>query len=451
MVSTTLRTFDINGSDLSGSNGTANRTYTLPYASVSGAGIKIWVNGAMLHQGDDFSLSANVITFLNAIFNAQVINGEYFSFTSDSVATVYGNTSQLACFMGVDKTIPNVDTTTRENVGTGDNTLTRFWLDNMGVLAGTYTLSYGASEASLTELTEDTHYTIDLSTSLITLTAGGVTALDTNILYAEYTYNILNLKDSLLADALSRAEDEIDNFTNNHFVDGTATTPSWNQHLNEVQDGKGFFDRNYFTLQKYPVPDVSTTLNGAVAADDTTITVVSTQGFPSSGSILVNGDKILYTGKTSTTFTGCTSVSAHDDGLAVKAYVIEISTTSPGGSITWDVLSEGTEFEFDRSTGRVHLYASGGYVFGQYLDDTEVPPKGVANRVRVSYLSGVDSIPERVTKATLILASRDLMSLAVRKAHSSGLNSFNPNLLNVDQDEYEKLLMNLRNEQFKAV
>lgn len=75
----------------------------------------------------------------------------------------------------------------------------------------------------------------------------------------------------------------------------------------------------------------STTLNGAVAAGDTTITVVSTDGFSSAGQIIVYetalpysskkalNDPITYTGITSTTFTGCASVTAaHATGLTVR-------------------------------------------------------------------------------------------------------------------------------------
>lgn len=452
MGTTTLRILDITGADLSGSSGATNRTYTLPYDQVSGTGIIIWVNGTTLHQGDDFTLTSNnLITFLNAIVDSQVINGQYYSFTLNSVNTVYADTNGLATFMGIEKTIPDASNNNREVVGTGDNSATRFWLDNMGILAGTYTIYYGASEAGLTALTETDDYTLDLDTGLLTLTSDGVTAVGTDNIYAQYTYNTLGLKHSLLANAIARAEDQIDRLTNNHFVDGTTTTPDWNQHLNEAQDGKGFYDRNYFTLQNYPIPDVSTALNGAVSADDTTITVDSTDGFPSSGSILIGGDKIDYTGKTSTTFTGCTSVSAHDDNSVVKAYVVEISTTEPGGTISWDVLKEGTEFEIDRKTGRIHLYAEGALAYGSWIDENSTPPRLVANRFRVSYLSGFSTIPDAIQKATLMVAAKDIMSLAVRKAHSNGLNSFNPDLIGVDDDAIEKLLMHFRNEQYRMI
>lgn len=73
----------------------------------------------------------------------------------------------------------------------------------------------------------------------------------------------------------------------------------------------------------------ATTLDGAVAADATTITVVSTDGFSSAGSIIIYetglpysslrpvSDKVDYTGITSNSFTGCTSVLAHSTGKAV--------------------------------------------------------------------------------------------------------------------------------------
>ncbi|MEW6295960.1 MAG: hypothetical protein AB1467_06795 [Candidatus Diapherotrites archaeon] len=62
-----------------------------------------------------------------------------------------------------------------------------------------------------------------------------------------------------------------------------------------------------------------TQLNGALTAVATTITVDSTKGFPIRGWIRINDEEILYTRKTSTTFTGCTrgayntTASTHSD------------------------------------------------------------------------------------------------------------------------------------------
>lgn len=49
-----------------------------------------------------------------------------------------------------------------------------------------------------------------------------------------------------------------------------------------------------------------TLLNGALNSSATTITVDSTSGFPEQGRLRIDNEEIFYTGKTVTTFTGCT-------------------------------------------------------------------------------------------------------------------------------------------------
>jgi hypothetical protein len=55
----------------------------------------------------------------------------------------------------------------------------------------------------------------------------------------------------------------------------------------------------------------SPTITAAVGANDTTINVTSTAGFPTAGYLRVEGEGIDYTGKTSTTFTGLTRRSGY--------------------------------------------------------------------------------------------------------------------------------------------
>ena len=69
----------------------------------------------------------------------------------------------------------------------------------------------------------------------------------------------------------------------------------------------------------------STTLNGALSSSATTITVVSTTGFDASGAIGIEGEYITYSGKTGTTFTGCTrgvgsTARAYNSGTTVNQY-----------------------------------------------------------------------------------------------------------------------------------
>ncbi|MBC7539204.1 MAG: putative Ig domain-containing protein [Bacteriovorax sp.] len=55
----------------------------------------------------------------------------------------------------------------------------------------------------------------------------------------------------------------------------------------------------------------ATIVSGVVSPGDNTITVASTNLFPNSGSIKIGTEVIIYTGKTSTTFTGLTTTAAH--------------------------------------------------------------------------------------------------------------------------------------------
>lgn len=54
-----------------------------------------------------------------------------------------------------------------------------------------------------------------------------------------------------------------------------------------------------------PCIDFTTTITATTTSSDTTITVADTTNFPTSGWIFIDGELISYTGKTSTTFTGC--------------------------------------------------------------------------------------------------------------------------------------------------
>lgn len=67
----------------------------------------------------------------------------------------------------------------------------------------------------------------------------------------------------------------------------------------------------------------TTTLNGALTATAATITVVSTASFQTQGRIIIDSEVISYTGKTATTFTGCTrgeedtTAASHSDLVTV--------------------------------------------------------------------------------------------------------------------------------------
>jgi hypothetical protein len=67
--------------------------------------------------------------------------------------------------------------------------------------------------------------------------------------------------------------------------------------------------------------NIGTTLNGLLSSGSSTITVYSTAGFPTSDVIIIEGEMITYTGKTGTTFTGCTRGQfLSEGGLAASAH-----------------------------------------------------------------------------------------------------------------------------------
>lgn len=74
--------------------------------------------------------------------------------------------------------------------------------------------------------------------------------------------------------------------------------------------------------------NLATSLSVAVLVGDATINVLSTTGFPSTGSISIDAEIIYYTGKTGTTFTGCvrgrdgTIAATHTINTAVSGFFI---------------------------------------------------------------------------------------------------------------------------------
>lgn len=73
-----------------------------------------------------------------------------------------------------------------------------------------------------------------------------------------------------------------------------------------------------------------TQLNGAINNSVTTLTVDSSAGFGNTGTLIVDSEQITYTGRTGTTFTGCTrgangtTAASHSDNVQVAPYGVEL-------------------------------------------------------------------------------------------------------------------------------
>jgi hypothetical protein len=88
----------------------------------------------------------------------------------------------------------------------------------------------------------------------------------------------------------------------------------------QLTDGIPLSSQKMQDLTNWPS---ATILNGAINDSVTTITVDSTEDFPSAGKITIGSEEITYTGITSTTFTGCvrgansTAAASHSDNASV--------------------------------------------------------------------------------------------------------------------------------------
>ena len=92
-------------------------------------------------------------------------------------------------------------------------------------------------------------------------------------------------------------------------------------------DYNEYIDRNYANKED----DVtSTTLNGSHSASVTTLTLTSTTGFSSSGTVHIGGEKVTYTGVLGNDITGCTR-GANNTTAATHASGVFVAQFDSGG------------------------------------------------------------------------------------------------------------------------
>jgi hypothetical protein len=359
---------------------------------------------------------------------------------------------ELARFLNIEGRVPSPfaqsgSNRIKETVGTGDNSTTVFYLNDGKVLSNTFTIYAGTSEPGASALTETTHYTIDKDLGKITLTTAGRTQVGTATIYAEYSFCNIDLTDTQFAEVITRAQKEFERATSTAFTDGTAATPDYIQVQSEKHSGKGRWNRDYF-LDHFPLPDVHTNLTSDITAAGTSIPVDSTNGFPSSGTIVIETEKITYPSKNGSAFVNVTrgvdesTGAIHLEDELVSPNCIEISTTSPGTGPSWSVLDEDASFDIDLDTGKVHIYKED--VLIDSVSPTTYRERDVPNRFRATYLYGYNSIPDDVKQAVLMIAAKELLHKNARKALSNGFADFRPETLNIDEEWIQKKIEQYR-------
>ena len=353
----------------------------------------------------------------------------------ENITLKYTTTELLADIIGVKRAIPSwatAATPTNEAVGTGDDSNTQFFLDNQNVLDDSYTLY-----ANAVAMVETTDYSLDQDSGEITLTSAGVTLLSTNALTAKYSYISNGMANSYLKGVLERAEKEVDNSVNAIFTDGSGTNPSYSS-VTEIQPSEGIFSDRIIVENK-PLIDINSTLSGDIAIDAATIGVATGDGsnFPSTGTIIIGSEVITYTGVSTDNLTGCTrgalgsTAATHSEDDEVHTTVLFRSSTMEGSPVVWVAQPWDTSMYAD-SNGLIYKFLD--------ADPDPLTRGGVANRRKIIYLYGYNTIPVDIVRLTLLFAKRMLIQDNIGKAMIGGRNEFRPEMFNADMEEIQRII-----------
>ena len=154
----------------------------------------------------------------------------------------------------------------------------------------------------------------------------------------------------------------------------------------------------------YRATGSSTDLNGALNNSATTITVNSTSGFSSTGTILIGSEQITYTGTTSTTFTGCTrganstTAVSHLDDATVQQYWHEIDSgrTSAKKYTFHRFNNAGTEYLIYADGENPASYYDGSTVTDVNAAGAPADPQYVIGFKNHAFFAGMSSNPQEL-------------------------------------------------------
>ena len=115
--------------------------------------------------------------------------------------------------------------------------------------------------------------------------------------------------------------------------------------LGQLKTGSGSIDGSGIRFPYGAFQDVAyTTLNGGINNSVTTITVVSTAGFLTAGELRITTEVITYTGKTATTFTGCTRGARGSANIAHSTGAVVTKIQSPAANTATPMYINTTDF-----------------------------------------------------------------------------------------------------------
>jgi len=353
----------------------------------------------------------------------------------------YTSVESLTKYLGIFKSVPDKDNNSNETVGTGDTTTTVFWLDRLGVITASYAISVGTGGAA-TALTDLDDYSLNLDTSKLTLTTNGLVTAGPNVIYASYDYNALELLNDDIENAIRAAETKIELFSEQKFAEYTATNPSYRELVNESIKGHYNPEGKVYDLFFGPVVALDTTTAYDYANGQTLITATSATGFPSTGTIYIGENKVTYTAKSTDTFTVPTATPTITAGATIKGEVIELSREPEGTAPSYNVLVPDTEYEIDYDNGRIKILNNA--FWGEINAEDRIYPSNYL--IRASYMqawheNGANpTIPDEIEELANMIAAKKVVVRVVHKSHASGLDDFNPEGIDIDDNEIKRML-----------
>jgi hypothetical protein len=155
--------------------------------------------------------------------------------------------------------------------------------------------------------------------------------------------------------------------------------------------------------------DGVTTLSADINNSVTTIPVVSTTGFQNAGALLIGAELITYTGKTATSFTGCTrgqfgsSNAAHVSGV----YVTEGQAGTGSAALVMTETSSSNGVALDPADKSKVVFTTAGYYniqFSAQLLSFDNAVDNVTlwfskNGANIDYSAGIGTIPARISSS----------------------------------------------------
>jgi hypothetical protein len=363
------------------------------------------------------------------------------------MAVKYTTVEGLWNFLGISETVLEYqagDTPTRETIAAGTVTATTYYLDQKFFNPDTLILYVGATDTALT-LTTD--YTVDSDKGSITLTAAGVTAMGSSDLTGVYDYSTLKgLSYNESISFLERAEDFVEEEAETVFANQAAAAPVYQAHNDELGVGQGLSSSLYNT-QTYPLIKLQTTVNGAFTLGDVTLTLTDASGFPETGTIFVDGNKVSYTAKSTNDLTVPNTTPTIADAATVRGEVVEVSTSPSGLAPSFVVLTPDTDYQVDYDTGDIQIMNRNYYA---NIDGLGYAQDGTAGRMRYNYFQawhniGQDAtIPTSLVELCYMVASRTLLQSTVFRSQINQRDNFSPQQLGFSLKDIERRMAHFR-------